>query len=173
MHDKKERFKQRSSQEIPHRNETIQQLTTRRINKLKNMFNGCGHEIKFIGDPEKPGLIMDDKIILNAFVHNFKLYFTSAPDGDIIHEFTINTATKVSRDFLDEFLENYNHRECYRIRLIGTDLYLSGYNFVDKNEKSRDNRYPVFARITEKYYFSRYKAQEIVNIHPDYNLEII
>jgi hypothetical protein len=159
---------------MPNRTETIGDVVKRRRYKLKTMFKNCGHDIKIIGDPENPAFIVDDHRVLNVYVKNFELIFTdSAFDGETIHIIKITSHNRIEKEFLDDILDIYEHRRCHRIKLSGTDLYLSGYNFKDKDVRNSGNRYPVFSRITEKYYFSEVKAEEVVDIHPDYELQVV
>ncbi|MFO7656141.1 MAG: hypothetical protein R6W78_03675, partial [Bacteroidales bacterium] len=60
-----------------------------------------------------------------------------------------------------EVLEVCKHRPVYKLKLINSDLYLVGYNYL--NSEDAVGRYPVFAKHKPKVYFDFEYAQSVAD----------
>lgn len=121
---------------------------------------------RWIGNENTPAIIVDKKV-LSCHLKNFYLVFTDAPrEGEVLFQHNINqelTTTEVKR--VEDWIERLEiHRDVFRVKVKGVNLFLSGYNFLDKSDKDDPKmRYPVFAPFHEKVYFSEEMAQSIVD----------
>lgn len=152
--------------------ESLEKVIDRRNKRLKEFFIKAGLSIKIIGDLNTPAIIYNENWCLSCYVHNFNLIFTNKPDkGNEIKRFKLIQDPQVnSKEVIDIILAS-EHRKVFRIKLTGQELYLSGYNFIDKSKK--ETRYPVFSKFGSKIYFDKQHAENIIKEHNDYNLEII
>lgn len=134
----------------------------RRNDLLKSFFSKSDlpFEVK-VFDVNKPMVMLGNKV-MNCYVHNFNLKFTNkAINGDTIFEIKLNKYVhpdELGQDFYD-WVHNYEHRETYKIQLGNENLFLSGYNFT--NREKGEGRYPVFASLNYKIYFNKEYAENI------------
>lgn len=92
------------------RDETLAEMLTRRNNFLIKIFRDSGHQIILKGSAEKPEIILDNKIKLSAYVHNFELRLTDSPyNGDIICRVKLNQSNNISTKFLELYLTEVEH----------------------------------------------------------------
>ena len=155
-------------------NEPLERVVTRRNKRIIRMFAKCGYNVRLIGDPEKPAIILDNDLILSGYAHNFDFHFTSKPfEGTIVKTVKLHKDPLIVHDEIEEMLNVYEHRHAYKVVIKDTDLYLVGYNYLNR-EKS-EGRYPVFARYNPKIYFQEEKAWEIANMlnEESYSLTVI
>lgn len=156
---------------FPNRDETKYSVCERRNKALLDFFTRVNMEISLIGNPQKPAIIVNNYYCLSAFVSNFDLHFTDAPfHGTVIKTYKLATGTHLSHNEFMDFFKNYEQRRVYKIKHSNTNLYLSGYNF--KNREKSEGRYPVFSRFRFKIYFNIEKAEEIIKDYGDYPMEI-
>jgi hypothetical protein len=88
------------------RDELLKDFLKRRNSQLINLFRDTGHQVKLLGEAENPVIILNNKIKLTAYVHNFELRFTDAPwNGDVICRVKINASNHISPKFLELFLK--------------------------------------------------------------------
>ena len=112
--------------------------------------------------------------VLSCFVKNFDLHFTKEPfSDDIVKSFKLKNDIEVTKLELQEVIEQCAHRPVYKIKLIGTDLFLVGYNYLNSDDSM--GRYPVFALHKPKVYFDKEYAVKLVESlsHENYSLEIV
>lgn len=130
-------------------------------------------DVRMIGDENRPAIIVDDSYCLSAFVHNFDLNFTDVPrNGEVIYSIKLEQTPVYNTQKLLDAINNSQHCSIKKIKYIGLDLYLAGYNSYDKNNDS--TIYPVFSRHRPRVYFSIEKAQNTIEKHcKGYPLEII
>jgi hypothetical protein len=149
----------------------------RRNTRLVRFFDSLGLPARLIGDANSPAIIIDDAVVLSGYVKNFELRFTDIPShGQVIYTIKLLHQQIIDRDEIFRVILSSEHRSVYRINLEGTNMFLAGYNFVDKQNSK--GRYPVFSTINPKIYFSEQSARESVEaIESDlggpYNLKII
>jgi hypothetical protein len=97
--------------------ENLKQFLLRRNNQLIDMFSDTGRKVTLAGNAEKPIIIIDDKIELSAYAHNFDLIFKSKPyNGEIIFKIKINNRNKVLKEFLDLFISDYEQMKAKKKR---------------------------------------------------------
>jgi len=138
----------------------------RRKIRLEKYFKDAGIPIQLIGNPHKPAIIAGRALCLSAYVSNFNLNFTDKPfDGEIIYTVKLHNDTTPDIDQLYKVIMASTHRAVFRLRYDDTDLFLAGYNFVDKTTSY--GKYPVFARTGEKIYFNDEFAQKIIDEFAD------
>lgn len=154
-------------------------LTTEEIiernNRVKNFFNQF-IDVEIYGDINNPAVIFDNKKILNCYVHNFKLNFTDKPkDGETLFSIRLSdnkfTMTEQQKELFFTWLKQTNQRNCYRINVVGTNLFLSGYTFKDKNPET-EIKFPVFSEINYKYYFCKEFPLKIIEQYKSKKLNL-
>jgi hypothetical protein len=154
--------------------ETEQQTVKRRNKRVEALFNRLGFEVTLIGDENKPAIVLDKyNKCLSAYVHNFELRFVKSPSSnEIVHTHKLiqnPTQNEIKKVF--ETIENTVHKDVFKIGLYGTQLSISGWNYLDRENSS--GIYPVFSKHRVKIYFSRERAEEIVEkFGKEYNLFI-
>ncbi len=152
--------------------EPLEQVIERRNKRLKEFFNKANISIKLIGDPNSPAIIYNEKWCLSCYVHNFNIIFTDKPDkGNELKRYKLVNDLQIDPKEISDIILNSDHRKVFRIKLSGQDLFLSGYNFIDK--AIPNTRYPVFAKFGSKIYFDKQYAENIIKDYTDYQLEIV
>ena len=149
---------------VSKRKEDLDEIIKRRNLRLKNFFEICQLPIRLIGDNNSPAMVLNDKHVLNCYIHNFELRFTDNPiQGNIIYTVKLTEKPNFDKNKVMSCINDYEKRQLYKIRLNNSKpiLYLSGYNFLNKEEK--EGRYPVFSSYIPKVYFSEEKANEVLN----------
>lgn len=150
----------------------LSEVIKRRNARLAEFFKLIGLYVRIIGDENSPAMILNDRFVLNAYVHNFELRFTDNPvKGNIIYTVKLSENPNFDKNKVISCIEDYEKRPVFRIGLRDTNLYLSGYNFLNREEKL--GRYPVFSAYAPKIYFTKDKADEVCKeLYQDgYNLE--
>ena len=79
------------------KNESLEEMVTRRNKRLKSLFSRNGINIRLVGDENKPAVIRDEAEVLSCYVKNFNLHFTKEPFSDEI----IKTIKLKVNDFAD------------------------------------------------------------------------
>jgi hypothetical protein len=158
------------------RSEPLMKVVKRRNEKLKRLFAENGINIRLIGDPQKPAMVMDEEILLSAYVKNFYLHFTKEPFSDeIVNTFKLYYQVTTDRNELQQTIDSCEHRKVYKIKLADMEptLYLVGYNFIDRDNEV--GRYPVFGPHKPKVYFKKEFALKRANeiSKEGYNLEVV
>jgi len=145
----------------------------RRNRRLKEFFKRGGYNVKILGDMNKPVVVLDNKILISCYVKNFNLYFNKEPfSSTIVESIKLTGDAKLSKERLKEIFTTCKHRTAFKLKFGSTSLYLSGYNYVDKQNKTK--KYPVFARFDPKIYFTESKAKEVAEFleNEGYTIEI-
>ncbi len=157
------------------RSEPLMKVVKRRNEKLRKFFAENGFNVRLIGDPQKPAMVMNEEILLSAYVKNFYLHFTKEPFSDeIVSTYKLYYQVAIDRNELQQTLDACTHRKAYKIKLADVEptLYLVGYNFIDRDNEV--GRYPVFGPYKPKVYFKKEfalkRASEISK--EGYNLEV-
>lgn len=157
-----------SSQYTP---QQLKELVVRRNKYLRTAFSQFSDRIRIIGNEEKPAIIYEEKIVISAYVKNFDLRFTSKPfNGQVVKSFKLTSTFVLDRDFVLAHLQNCSHRPIYKIQFLNSSLFLTGYNFREK--ESQEGKYPVFARHNPKLYFTEKKALEVIAELKDLHYEV-
>lgn len=131
----------------------------RRNDRLLSLFTDADINVRLIGKPDTPAIVWEDSYILSAYVHNFYLKFTDKPyDSEVVKEYKLKVDTKPSCEELTELIKGNAHRPAYRINL--GDMFLVGYNY----NPTDDSLYPVFARYNPKIYFTKEKAEQVIDM---------
>jgi hypothetical protein len=156
------------------RNESLDDLVSRRNKRLLSFFTLNGFDVRLIGDEQKPAVIMEESVVLSCYVKNFDLYFTKEPFSDeIVKQFKLKHEPEATSQEIQEAITLCQHRPVYKIKISGSDLYLVGYNYL--NSEDGIGRYPVFARHHPKVYFDLEYAEKLTTnlCEEGYSLEII
>ncbi len=143
--------------------ETPSETINKRNKLLVKLFKLIGLPIRVIGDETYPDLIYNEEVVLNTFVNNFELNFTDAPKSkNILYTVKLNDNPRFDKNKILSCISDYQSRAIFKVAIKTTPtLYLSGYNFLNKEEKQ--GRYPVFSSYNPKIYFTEEKAKEIIN----------
>jgi len=149
----------------------LTEVHEKRIARLFHMFSDFNVDIA--GNPNYPMIVIDRVKLLHTYINNFDLYFLEkmSINGEIpptIFQHKLRQGTKVSKSQLEEYVETYGFRRVYPIKLYGTDLFLSGWNFKDRHRGLL--KYPVFARYRCHYFFSHEIVDSIIEDYPEYKL---
>ena len=142
--------------------EDLEEIIKRRNLRIKNFFKLCEISIRLLGDKNSPAMVINDKYVLNCYIHNFELRFTDNPiQGNVIYTVKLTEKPNFDKNKVMSCINDYEKRPLYKIKLNDskTTIYLSGYNFLNKEDG--EGRYPVFSAYTPKVYFSEEKAIEI------------
>lgn len=156
------------------KNESLDELVIRRNKRLINFFVSNGFNVRIVGDNQKPAIILDETCVLSCYVKNFDLFFTKVPFSDeIVRQFKLKQELEVSSFEIQEAIDLCQHRPVYKIKIKESNLYLTGYNYL--NSEDGVGRYPVFAKHRPKVYFDLEYAERLVqNMNDDdYDLEVI
>ncbi len=144
----------------------------RRNQRVVELFKHFDMPVRLIGDINTPAIIYKDLYCLCCYVKNFYLVFTDKPfNGENIGQIKLTKDIACTKEEIMALLERGEHRLVYKIKVKDTELYLSGYNFLDKD--NLDGRYPVFAKFGYKIYFDKDYAQSIVDSYLEYQLEVV
>lgn len=142
-------------------NERLRNTVKRRNRWLRQAFEVMDGQIRIIGDPESPAIIYNDAFVLSAYVKNFFLIFKDRPSGGKVNTtFELMEDFRLSREEIMHQIRIANHREVYRVQFLKSSLFLTGWNFIDRDKK--EGKYPVFARINPKVYFTSERAEAII-----------
>lgn len=156
------------------KNESLEELVSRRNKRLLNFFNSNGFNVRLVGDDQKPAVILDETKVLSCYVKNFDLFFTREPFCDeVVKQFKLKHEPEVTSQEIGEAIEMCMHRPVYKIRICGSELFLVGYNYL--NSEDGVGRYPVFAKHRPKVYFDLEYAEKLTTSlgEEGYSLEII
>lgn len=82
--------------------ETLAQLLDKRNSRLLHLFRDTQHKVTLIGPAERPEIILDDKIKISAYAHNFDLNFVEKEK--VIFKVKINASNNIPEKFLKVFL---------------------------------------------------------------------
>lgn len=134
-------------------------------------FEGTDTQYRIIGDKNSPAVIVDESWCMSCFVKNFDLNFTDKPNhGQIVATVKLQKDQIVEHGLISDIIANAEHRPVFRIKYSGTDLYLAGYNFINKVDK--EGKYPVFSKKHAKIYFNKEYAQQIVESLDEYPVTV-
>jgi hypothetical protein len=151
---------------------TSDEAIQRRNKRLLNFFIDSGIPVRLIGDDNCPAVVYKEKYVLSCYVKNFDLIFTDKPkEGSEVTRVKLQQGVSFPKEDLVKLLDNCEHRKVYRVKVKGTSLFLSGYNFLDK--QNSEGRYPVFSKFGSKIYFSQEYAEQICADYAEYDLEIV
>ncbi len=156
------------------KNESLEEMVTRRNKRLKSLFSRNGVNVRLVGDDQKPAVIMDESVVLSCYVKNFDLHFTKEPFSDeIVKTVKLKHEPEITRLEIQEVIELCKHRPVFRIQLKNSDLYLVGYNYL--NSEDSVGRYPVFAKHKPKVYFDKSYADKVAEslTEEGYQIEIV
>lgn len=138
----------------------------RRNKRVLKFFEILDLDVKLYGNINNPAVIYRNHTALSCYVHNFNLIFTDKPkSGKEIFRYKLldeQLFNEQQVDLIYDWLHNYTHRSCFAVGVVGTNLRLSGYNFINK-ERLPENQYPVFSEFDYKLYFDKEYAEGIVN----------
>jgi hypothetical protein len=151
----------------------------RRAWKVNRFFEKRGFTVQLKGNPESPFLILNNGIWLTAKLSNHKIIFYADPDYKVEADsikLTEDSIENYSTKKLVDLIKLDSHTMAYKIKLVGHDLYLSGYEHEDRN-KSRlaDNNkmYPIFGRLKHQVWKTKDRANDIFNmIYDSYHVEV-
>jgi hypothetical protein len=129
--------------------------------------------VRLVGNINRPAIIYNEEVVLNAYVHNFELRFTDSPfESKVIYTVKLDYP-KFDKNMVLKCLSDYKARAIYKVYLKDTQpkLYLSGYNYLNKKEKL--GRYPVFAAYNSIIHFTEDGVKESVKnlISDGYNVQ--
>lgn len=147
----------------------------KRIGRLFRAFSKFNVDIT--GNPHLPSIIIDRAKMLNTYINNFDLHLledlpsrkNKEPQTILFYKLTADCDIPIKE--VKQYISDYGYTRVYPIRLIGTDLFLSGWNFKDRFKGLE--KYPVFSKYRCKYFFEMDIAESIVEDYPDYKMEVL
>ena len=149
----------------------MDEMLAHRNKKLLRLFTSNGYEVRIVGELNRPAIILDEMVVLSCYVKNYDLHFTKDPfSEEIVKTINLKNENDVSKHELQEAIELSTHRQAYKIKLTGTDMYLVGYNYLSKDGLGK---YPVFGRHKPKVYFDREYVDKLVEtLNQEYSVEM-
>jgi len=149
--------------------ESLEEIRKRRNGRLKEfcevLFKNTDYNCVVTGSPDSPFIIVNNKL-LSVFVRNFWLNFTSAPKGgEVVASIKLTKDPEFNKDELLSIIYHVEHREAYRLRYKGTNLFLSPFKHY--------NEYPAFACSGERIFESKTAVLAEKHTLSEYNLEIV
>jgi spore coat polysaccharide biosynthesis protein SpsF (cytidylyltransferase family) len=157
-------------EDITNRNNSIELFFKTKFNLIVEVI---------INNRDSPLILIGNKI-LSCYVHNFKIIFNMIKDdnkSEVFRYHLLDHAKKATDEESKEFMEwliQSNHHECFKLSYGDTELYLAGFNFLDRDpeNKSTKNKYPVFSKYNPKIYFNKDYAEQLIESYPEYNLKL-
>ncbi len=144
----------------------------RRNKRLLTYFRTSGIDVRLIGNENCPAVVYKEKYVLSCYVKNFDLIFTNKPyEGEEVSRIKLIHGAVAEKDDLIKLLDTCEHRRAFRVKIQNAELYLSGYNFLDK--EALEGRYPVFSRFNGKIYFDKEYAEQICKDYAEYDLIVL
>jgi len=145
----------------------------RRNKRLLTFFKDSGiDEVRLIGNENCPAVIYKERFVLSCYVKNFELIFTDKPfEGTEVARVKLLHGANADKTELIALLDNCEHRKVYRVKVKDVELYLAGYNFLDK--ENSEGKFPVFSRHNPKIYYDKEYADQICADYTDYDLVVI
>ncbi len=154
----------------------VDERVIKRNKRIEDFFKLLGLSVAIFHNkfhPERtPNIVYNDLYILNLDVHNFELRFTDKPSetdeignvtkvGDTVYTVKLTEKPNFDKNKVLSCINDYEKKPVLKIALVDVvpALYLSGYNFLDREEKM--GRYPVFSAYYPKIYFTKEKANEV------------
>lgn len=96
--------------------------------QLLNFFELNGYEnVKVIGNPNQPKVIIDDAYAISGFVQNRIYNFTTKPfGGEIVLSVNLNNPNDYSESLINQIIQDNEKREIFFCELYGVGgMYLS------------------------------------------------
>lgn len=154
-------------------NPNLENMVKERNLKLDFFLSTYLPEARWVGNPNSPAIILGGKV-MSCYMKNFHIILVDAPNGG-------KTITKFRLDYelsstelkiLKDWRENVSfHKDIYRLRVKNTNLFLTGFGTkFDPKSGTSNKKYPVFANTDERVYFSKDKAERVIDLHSDTNL---
>ncbi|MEQ9301272.1 MAG: hypothetical protein RIF33_22030 [Cyclobacteriaceae bacterium] len=155
------------------------EFTEKRNGRIIEFFEKRGIPIQLKGERQNPMIIIDEGLILSAYIKNFDLIFVDQPyQGEEIERVKLNYQNIKNYPVKDLFdvIKSADHLCGYRIKLLDHDLYLCGYQHRSRDNSmlySHDRLYPVFGKIDLHVYKGEELAQDIFEkVSQDYDVEL-
>lgn len=105
-----------------------------------------------------PVILYNGDTVLDCRFTKDKIQFVDGYVGEVFVEVDLKTES-VSDEWLLDFITQYPQTKVYRIQYDDSPLYVSGYNFINRNNE--ETKYPVFSSKGCKIYFTKQHADEI------------
>lgn len=141
--------------------EDSKEMVARRNKRLLQLFTNNGYDVRIVGDSLRPSVVLNEMVVLSCQVRNFDLHFTKEPFSDeIVKSFNLKGDIEDAKLELQEAIELGAHRPVYKVKLIGTDMFLVGFNYIDP--ETPKGKYPVFAKHKPRLYFDKDYADRLV-----------
>lgn len=154
-----------SRDEVAHRNKWL-------ISLIKALDLG----IHVVSRGDQPKFISPDyKRRLSGYVKNFNLLLMKGPFTDeVFLKIQLRPLADMNLDELKKgfihWLKNYKHNTVYTIRLKENGLFLIGFDY--HNKVNRTEPFPVFAKFNPMLFYTLTKAREESDKYEGYDLEI-
>lgn len=143
------------------REELPEKILANRNKCLLRFFTRNGYDVRLVGDKQRPSVILNEMVVLSCYVKHFDLIFTKEPfNCEIIRTFKLREEADITEREIQEAIEMGTHRHVYKLKLAGQDMYVVGFNFMNKEMEL--DRYPVFGKHNPKVYFDREFAEKLV-----------
>lgn len=156
--------------------ELSEKILVKRNKQLLQFFTNNGYDVRLVGEKQKPSVILNEMVVLSCHVKQFDLIFTKEPfNSEIIKIFKLKDELVPSSREIQETIEMSTHRHIYKLKLVGHDMYVVGFNTKNSDAVIEKESYPVFGKHNPKVYFDReYIDKVAISLIKDgYNLDII
>ena len=131
----------------------LDKVISRRNRRLSSLFNEMGLPVRIIGDPNSPAVIVNNKFVLNAYVHNFELRFMDNHiGGNCIYTIKLLAKPEYDKEKVLDCIYKYPVRYISKIVLEDTNypLRVVGRDYLDKNDGTGE--YYVFGTASERFW---------------------
>jgi hypothetical protein len=140
--------------------------------KIHAFFELRGLAVQIKGNPWSPTLIIDNGLKLGCIVRGFYLIFIEKETQRELEaiKMNMNIKTYPTRD-LYELIRKCDNTAGYRLRLSGTDLFVSGWQDRIGKLMLREVRYPLFAKF-RPIVMPEETAITLSHLVEDYDIEV-
>ena len=144
--------------------ENIVSFLKRRNGRILKFFRDKGYNnVRLVGNPEKPAIVLNGDVLLNAYVNNFDLLLLDSNDDSKRYKVKLSFEgiDEFEQENLVDFINNVEHDKIYRIKLTDVDMYYAGYY---SEEGDVNNPFMMFSVDGFKAYYNKEKADEVANV---------
>lgn len=144
---------------------TINEVTI----KVKEIFSFYNLNIRMLSGITMPALILDNTIALSCFIKENNLILLNQPKaGNEVYRIDLSDDNYYHlEEIINTWITQFEHRKLFKVSLSGTELSYCGFH------EFKNKKYPIFSVINNSVFFSKKRAQEILDLFLDFNLEIV
>lgn len=140
-----------------------------RNSKILQFFNLVSFEIRLVGNPEYPAIIVNDEWCMNAFIKKQYVNFTDAVSkGKTIKSYDITKDEPILDVDFKSLLDRGLCRKVFKIKEKASNMHV--YAFATKMNNEGKKIFPLFAKQNCKIYFNYNHASKVAKEFKKYDL---